>query len=216
MQLYEKKSQRIFYVLYDIDGDPKTGLLSSDITLRYIKSDETEFSIKTLMSGEDGNFGEVGYGLYYTDFTEDETDTLGQFAITINSLSEDPGPSPPSPLPSGPVIESKHLIYEIVPEPIVPGGEVKTCRVFGNVRELGGIPGEPTRVIGQLLELPHVVDGKFIKSKIEDAYSNIDGTFVLKLIVGATVRVEIPDTGTRRQFVVPDQTTANLKDLPSE
>ena len=71
-------------------------------------------------------------------------------------------------------------------------------------------------VHAQVLRLPTVVGDNFISSKVEDAYTDVEGVFKFNLAVGAVVRVEIPDAGVRRQFEVPNQATADLKNLPSE
>lgn len=211
MKLYEKKLQRIFYVLYDTNGDPRTGLGSADLIFRYAKATDTDYTVKTLIEGEEANFGELGYGFYWTDLTETETNIIGSLAITITTIG--PGPSSPSPLPEE--IDSKHITAHVEPYPIVPGASISLCTINGSVKDLGGEPtSKPLRVTTQIIKLPAIIDGNFISTRVKDVYTDEDGVFKMKLAVGATVRVEIKDAGVRRQFIVPDQETANLKDLP--
>ena len=201
MQLYEKKDQRIFFALYDVVGTPKTDLLPADIILRLVKANEDAFLIKTLTTG---NFGELGFGAYWIDLLATDVDVMGNLYITIQPSSE---PTP--------AIEPLFLNYRVVPQPIVPGGDVPLCTIFGNVRDLGGVPSKtPMRVMASVLKLPAEISGNFISSLPTTAFTNEDGLFQIKLAIGATVRVEIADAGVRRQFVVPDFTSADLKDLP--
>lgn len=200
MQLIEKTTQRIFYVLYDTSGNPKTGLNYSDITFRLVKANQSSFTIKTLSEGSLGNFSEVGFGFYWTDLVPADVDILGELAIAI----------------TGAEIDTKHLVYQIVSQSIVASGNVPLCTIFGNIRDLGGEPtGNRLKVISQILKLPQIVGGNFITTGPKIVFTDEDGMFKMKLVIGAVVRVEIEDAGLRRQFMVPDQTTADLKDLPS-
>jgi len=212
LKLYERKNQRIFYVLYNLSGEPVEGLLAEDIIFRYAKATDSEFRVKTLTSGIDGNFGELGQGVYYTDMIDSETDVIGNLIVTIANL--DLGPSSPSPLPEE--IDPKHILFNVEPYPIVPGAELKLCTIHGSVKTLGGRPSsKPMRVIAQVIKLPAIIDGNFLSTKIKESFTDEDGVFKMKLAIGATLRVEIPEAGIRRQFIVPDKETAKLEDLPS-
>jgi hypothetical protein len=209
LQLYEKKLQRIFYVLYDTSGNPKTGLIDTDLIFKYAKADDSAFTIKTLNIATGGNFGELGNGMYWTDLLDTEMDTLGEFAIVItdhSGITPSPGPA---------LIDTKHLLYQIVPQPIVSSGGIPTCMVFGNIKDLGGEPMDVKMVVtAQVLKLPNIVNSNYISSRVRSVFTDEDGLFKIKLVVGSIVRLEVRDAGIRRQFQVPDLSSINIVDLP--
>jgi len=81
MKYEVSKSAWIRIYLTDAEGNPKTGLTYSDVSVRYIKYGQTSFTTKTL---DTTNFRELGNGVYEVQFTGTELDTLGSFIIFVS------------------------------------------------------------------------------------------------------------------------------------
>jgi hypothetical protein len=81
MKYEVNKSAWIRFFLTDAEGNPKTGLIYSDVSVKYIKYGQTSFTTKTL---DTTNFRELGNGIYEVQFTGTELDTLGSFIVFIS------------------------------------------------------------------------------------------------------------------------------------
>ena len=61
----EKQAKDIFVDLYDsTTGLPYPGVPASGLVLKYAKAGESTYTTKVLTEGVDGNFAEIGDGVY--------------------------------------------------------------------------------------------------------------------------------------------------------
>lgn len=174
-------------------GNPVTGLLDTDLTLRFRKNGSS-FQEKTL---SEDNFTELETGFYAINFESGEMDTLGQFIFRITG-----GP-----------IEPYVQTFDIVPVYLGSIMPPNVCIVSGNIIDLGGDPVWNSPVSFKIVDLPKVVDPSLVAGDFVKTITDVSGTFYVSLIRGATVLAEIPKTALRIQFTVPDQETANIVDL---
>lgn len=184
-------TERVVYLT--LAGSPVTGVLDTDITLRFRKKGGS-FQEKTMTPS---NFTELEAGFYAVGFESSEMDTLGQFVFRITA-----GP-----------IEQYVQTFDIDPVylgAITPPG---ICIVSGNIVDLGGDPVWNSPVSFRIVDLPKVVDPSLVAGDFVRTITDVAGNFYVSLIRGATVIAEIPKTALRIQFEVPDQETANIVDL---
>lgn len=199
----EKQAKDIFVDLYDsTTGLPYPGVPASGLVLKYAKAGESTYTTKVLTEGVDGNFAEIGDGVYKISFLADELDTLGQFVFVIAGTG------------IYTILEQRVIIAEVEPAQYIAAVIPPTCLVFGNVKELTGIPSDtPVVVKAQVVELPAQQQGNYISTHPVTAYTDADGLFKLRLAIGTLVVLEIADVGFRRQFTVPELTSVDIKDI---
>jgi hypothetical protein len=193
----------IFIPLYSLGtGLPKSGIVSANIVVKFVKSNGISFTTKVITTGLYGNFAEIGDGLYKLGFEAEETDVLGNLGISIvdSSIYGD--------------VEPKLIIAEVKPSQVLAKQGPPTCRVFGDIKRLVGVAAiKPYEVNIQLVALPKFANGSLLAVTPERVYSNLDGLFEIDLAIGALVILEIPDTGFRRQFTVPNQASIDVENL---
>jgi len=184
-------SERVVYLVNG--GTPVTGLLDTDVTLRFRKKGGS-FQNKTLAPE---NFSELEVGFYSVNFEGSELDTLGPFTFRINGAG----------------IDQYVEIFDV--DPIYLGAIVPpdVCIVSGNIIDLGGDPVWNAPVNFKIVGLPKVVDPSMVTGSIMRTITDVSGNFYVSLIRGAVVIVEIDKTAIRFQFEVPDQDTANIINL---
>jgi len=184
-------TERVVYLT--LAGSPVTGLIETDLTLRFRKNGGS-FQEKTLTQD---NFTELETGFYAINFESSEMNALGQFVFRITG-----GP-----------IEPYVQTFDIVPVYLGAITPPNICVVSGNIIDLGGDPVWNSPVAFKIVDLPKVVDPSLVAGDFVKTITDVSGTFYVSLIRGATVVAEIPKTALRVQFTVPDQETANIVDL---
>jgi len=184
-------SERVVYLVNG--GTPVTGLLDTDVVLRFRKKGGS-FQNKTLAPE---NFSELEVGLYSVNFEGSELDTLGPFTFRINGAGID------------------QYVETFDVDPIYLGAIVPpdVCIVSGNIMDLGGDPVWNASVNFRIVDLPKVVGPSMVTGTIIRTITDVSGNFYVSLIRGAVVIVEIEKTAIKFQFEVPDQETANIIDL---
>jgi len=198
--LFQKTDRKVYFILFDAAGGEITGIIPAGVKLELVKQDEVTLTEKALTTS---NFTEIGLGLYAVDLTEADTDILGTlFAIF-------------TPRAASPIFDQRNLEFEVAVKPLTVTASPSTCLVFGNVKDLSGLPSEDVKeVVAQIVALPNITDGTHLTVDPIKVFTDVDGFFKMNLVRGALVRIEIADAGVRRQFTVPDQDTVDLADLP--
>jgi len=184
-------NERVVYLVNG--GTPVTGLVDTDVTLRFRKKGE-DFQNKALTST---NFKELEVGLYSIDFEGNELDTLGPLTFRINGAGID------------------QYVETFDVDPIYLGALVPPgiCIISGNIIDLGGDPVWNAIISFRTVDLPSIVGSSMVAGTFVKTITDVSGNFYVSLIRGATVLVEIEKTAVKYQFGVPDQETANLVDL---
>ena len=89
-----------------------------------------------------------------------------------------------------------------------------TCTVSGSFKGIGNKgPHQKIQVLARPVEFPASYEGNILVADEEYTFLNSDGTFQLELVRNAKVIIEVPRAGIRHQITIPDQDTAELKDL---
>lgn len=141
-------------------------------------------------------FEEIGNGLYTIDFFATELDTLGSFTFLVDGA---------------PIDQSTTIITVIAATETPTSVSAQTCTITGHVFDLEGNPIQNAGVSARVLGLPSIEQNQIaVSDDLVSTQTDSNGQFFLPLIRLADVEVFIPLVNYRRQFVVPNQSTANL------
>jgi hypothetical protein len=188
-------------------GNPRTGIIFSEIDVSYKKSVDSAFSVKSL-TGPD--FREIGLGVYEILFSSAELNTLGSFIYVINNNGS-------LALPAIKQYVGNAFIQSAAA--YTPGTIALPTNVLtGNLINLVGaaLSGEAVSarvisgpsIIGNVPNLGGVGTGQV--SAITDA----GGFFALEILQGSVVDITIPVINYRRTLTVPANGTDVLFDIP--
>lgn len=188
-------------------GNPRTGIVFSEIDVSYKKSVDSSFSVKVL-SGPD--FREIGLGVYEVLFSSAELNTLGSFIYVINgngSLA----------LPAIKQYVGNAFVQSA--SAYTPGTIALATNVLtGNLVNLSGVALADEAVSARIISAPTIIGTSpnigSIGTDIVSAQTDTGGFFALEVLQGAVIDVVIPATGFRRTLTVPANGTDVLFDIP--
>lgn len=182
-------------VILLLSGVPVTGVLPSNVTVKYRRVGDTTLQTKAMSSA---NWLEVGNGLYTIKWATTETQAVGPFLFQLSS---------------GAVFDSFYDEFDVLPYPVGAVLSPTKCIVTGNIVDIGGNPDQDLQVKFRIAKYPATYQGAIAGGK--PIYTTADplGAFSVALIRGAIVIVSIEQAGLKQQFTVPDQDSAALLDL---
>lgn len=178
------------------NGIPATGILYSQVLVKYKKAGQTAFTVRPLNLGE---LVELGSGFYALSWPALYLDTLGTLLYTISGAGFN---------------NFLYDTFDVDPVPVslayVPPTQ---CMVLGNITDIGGNPARHRTVSFYPPEFPVIVGSSVVDA--DKIYTTPDalGNFSVMLLQGQTVIVEIERTGIRVQITIPVASSANLTDL---
>lgn len=189
--------EELICTLTDADSEPVTGLTSSDVTCQIRKAGEGSFSSKALTGL---NFVEVGSGVYTLIPTAANIDTIGVFVWTID----------------GAAIKQFVGVANIVSaETSNTVSTLDTCVITGHVFTLSGNPVIGATVSARVLGKPTILNNNVgILDESVSTTTDNTGQFFLLLARLAEVEVVIPSMNYRRILTVPNDTNADLFEVP--
>ena len=198
----------LIFVASDVDtGDPRTGIIYSQINCYYKKANQAGFQSKTL-SGS--NFRECGYGVYEIQFSASDLSTDGSFVYMVESNLSLPNP------PLRRFVSQTYVqdIATITPDVIILPIEV----IYGNLITLRGDPISGASVSARIVSSPYIIgtspDIGGIGTDLLATTTNELGFFSLELIQGSVVDIVIPAIKYRRTLTVPSNGSDRLFDIP--
>ena len=181
-------------VFLALAGAPAAGLAHSDVTLEYRKTSTSAFEEKEL---EAEDWVNLGGGYYAIRWAAEEMSNVGSFFFKIEGNDFDT-------IGMELKIEPTPLAFLVTPE---------VCVVSGNVINIGGQVGQNSVIHFRVPRVPLRVGSSLLDSEIIRTYPDALGNFSVQLLRGATVLVEMTQSGIKNQIVVPDQQTAQILDL---
>lgn len=188
-------------------GDPRTGIVFTQVDVSYKKSTDSTFTSKVLTAPE---FREIGLGVYEILFTGLELDTLGTFIYVVNNNGA-------LPLPNIKQFVGQAFIQATAA--YVPGTiSLDTNILTGNLIDLSGAAITGASVSARVLEAPSIIGSSpnigGIGTSIISAVTDSGGFFALELVQTAVVDVTIPSVNYRRTLTVPANSTDVLFEIP--
>ena len=209
-------AKNIYIQLIDFfSGLPILGAVSFDVTISLLKSDGTSFIDIILIDPpyDDYNFIEISDGFYKVTLSASDLNILGAYVIHVKP--KDPNPSSPDPTPQFPNMLEQYLMSDVVHQQLVTVAGPPTCVVFGNVKDLTGVPAEhPYSVKAQVIKFPALFNDNYITAEPITVYTDINGFFQIRLTQGALIILEIVSAGYRRQLTVPAFASCDISALP--
>jgi len=189
-------------------GNPRTGILFSQIDVSYKKSVDAAFTAKVLTGPAD--FREIGAGVYEILFSSAELNTLGSFIYVINSNATLPAPA---------LKQYVGQAFIVSAASYTPGTiTLSTNIITGNLIDLSGNALADEAVSARIISVPEILGVSpnigSVGSDTVAVQTDSGGFFALELLQGAVVDIVIPATGYRRTLTVPANGTDNLFDIP--
>lgn len=193
--IQNQASSVILYLELSETGLAATGLTFADMSAGIKKTGDAAFATFTLTAG---NFTELDDGYYEVDLATGDTDTLGNLYLRFTSATTKAS------LIVGNVVAAASA--PVVPAPYV----IPTTSIEGYVYGIDGTPEESVVVAARILTQPTILaTGVALLPDVLTALTDSSGYFVIELLTGAQVEIQIPALNYRRTFVVP-ASTANL------
>lgn len=141
-------------------------------------------------------FNEIGNGVYTIDFFPNELDTLGSFTFVVTGSGFD---------------QSTNIVTIVSATQDIVIVTTQTCTITGHVFDLFGSPITGAGVSARVIGLPSIEQNQIaVSDDLISVKTNTDGQFFISLIRLADVELFIPIVNYRRQFVVPNQSSANI------
>ncbi len=188
-------------------GNPRTGIIFSEIDVSYKKSVDAAFSVKVL-TGPD--FREIGLGVYEILFSSAELNTLGSFIYVINSNGS-------LALPAIKQYVGNAFVQSA--SAYTPGTIALPTNVLtGNLITLAGLALPNVSVSARVMDIPEILGTTpnigGVGTDILSATTDSGGFFALEILQGAVIDVSIPRINYRRTLTVPANGTDVLFDIP--
>lgn len=188
-------------------GNPRTGIVYTQVDVSYKKSVDASFTVKVL-SGTD--FREIGAGVYEVLFSAAQLDTVGSFIYVINNNGT-------LPLPNIRQYVGQAFIQSAAA--FTPGTiALPTNVITGNLINLSGVALADEAVSARIISAPTVLGTSpnvgGVGTDTVAVQTDSGGFFALELLQGAVVDIVIPVTNYRRTLTVPANSTDVLFDIP--
>lgn len=88
-----------------------------------------------------------------------------------------------------------------------------TCIVHGTIADATGEPVQNTNVYFKPVNVSQFINGVALSLASVITRTDVNGEFAIELIRGAVLLVIVEATAYRKQITIPDQSTADIKDL---
>jgi hypothetical protein len=185
----------VVYLELTATGLGATGLTFADVTCDIKKSGDSSFSTFTLSAL---NFTELDEGYYEVDLATTDTDDLGNLYLRFSTSTTKPS----------------LVVANVVAAPVAPSAPapvvIPTTAIEGYIYNLDGTARESITIAARILSQPTIVPtGVALMPDVTVTATDEDGYFVLDLLTGAQVEVQIPALNYRRTITVP-ASPANL------
>lgn len=175
---------------------PAAGVLSVDLTVQYWLPGMALLQTLTIAETD---WDEIDVGVYALRIPKSILQSVGQFYLKINGMA---------------LRESRQTL-EVIHAPIT-FVQPELCTVTGNVVDLTGDPDCCSEEIQYRVVGGIVFSGQsFVNSRLKTTRTDSYGNFVLPLIKGADVMIELKTSGFKKTITVPNLSTVQLKDLLS-
>lgn len=186
-------------------GDPRTGIIYTQVDVTYKKSNQITFTAKTLAATD---FRENGLGVYEILFSAAELNTIGSFIFVVTRNLTLPSPGIRQFIGLADV--QTHLATGTI--------FLNTNVLTGNLVDLSGVALVDVAVSARVLEAPEIL-GVYpnvggIGTDIIGARTDSSGFFALEVLQNSLVDISIPRIGYRRTLRVPANTSDVLFNLP--
>jgi hypothetical protein len=177
-----------------LDGTPVNGLLAVEVTVRAVLPGTDLVSVVALT-----RFVGLGLGLYSAGWPVAVTEALGEVYYEITGAGIDP----------------LRARFDVVPVPPYVSALGDVCVISGNVRDIDGFPDNASQVTIIVRKVPGLQysGSSFLTNRLVTTTPDYAGNFMLELVYGATVIIEVTGCSVKQQIAVPHQETALLKDL---
>lgn len=194
VQLYEENS--MFGYEDNTVLIPAAGVLFSDIYIQFWNPGTAGLDAIAIT---ETLWEEIDHGVYVLTLPKALTQVVGDFYLKI----------------TGPALRDfKRTLY--VEHPPVTFVKPDLCMVTGNVVDITGDPDNYAeevqyRVVGGIV----ISGNSFVNNKFKSTNTDSYGNFILPLIKGVDVMIELKTSGFKKTITVPNLSTVNLKDLLS-
>jgi hypothetical protein len=189
-------------------GDPRTGILFSEVDVSYKKSSGATFALKTLDISE---WRENGNGVYEIKFSASDLNTVGSFLYAVNGNGT---------LASPAIRQFVGQAYVTTSSTYTPGTVTLSTNVLtGNLVNLQGAAIVDAAVSARVLSAPAIEGAALpnmagVSTDLVSARTDSAGFFALELIQGSIVDIVISRINYRRTLTVPANVTDILWDIP--
>lgn len=193
--IQDQPTNVVVYLELTATGLGATGLTHDDVTCGIKKSSDPAFSVYVL---DATNFTELDDGYYLVALTSVETTDTGSLYLRFSSTTT----------------KATLIVANVVEEPAAPSVPaavvIPTTAIEGYIYNLDGTGRADITVAARILAQPTIVDvGVALMPDVTIATTDSDGYFVLELLTGSQVEVQIPALNYRRTITVP-ASPANL------
>jgi hypothetical protein len=178
----------------DYSNTPVDGVVYSEATVLFRRVGDTEFQIKTL---ESADWIPLEDGFYALKWKPEELSAIGPVVYQIY----------------GPEFDLFIDKFDVVFTPLGSSVTTSICIVFGNLKDLGGIPAVNKTVVFRPLRMPYQYQGSFISADPIHAIADANGNFTATLLRGMQCLVSIEQAGISQQIIIPDVDSVPLLDL---
>lgn len=190
---YQNQPFSLLFKMQDNAGSPVTGLVSGDITVNIAKPGALGFTLSP-----NTNLAEIGLGYYRVDVAASFADTLGELVAVVEG--------------TGAVNFEK--VLEISPTPLFGANTEDLCEVIGNIMDIAGNPVSGNAcVVIRGVDLPIPAPNGFLSINKVVTNTDANGNFSVRLLRGQKVSFQIDNVSLKVVVDIPDQASANLRDL---
>jgi hypothetical protein len=177
-------------------GAPVSGVMFSNIILEMLKPGASSWSLITDFVS--GDLVEVGAGYYSLSMHGHDINILGPNLLRVRSMTS--------------LFDTQVISLDVIArtrEEVQPANQ---CLLFGDLISADGSPSKDEEIFIRIVDFPFSSSASLATTKASVTRSNGNGHFEINLLRLSTVMIEIPVSGVRKQFVVPDQSTIALVD----
>lgn len=175
---------------------PAAGVLFGDIVIQYWRPGVVGLQALTILETD---WDTLDDGIYILRLPKEIIQSVGEFYLKI----------------TGTALRGYKKTYEIIHPPLT-FVQPELCAVVGNVVDLTGDPDCCSEEIQYRIVGGATFSGNsFVNNRYRTTRTDNYGNFVLPLIKGVDVMIELKTSGVKKTITVPNLSTVNLKDLIS-
>jgi hypothetical protein len=182
-------------ILLTLSGTPVGGVPFGDVVVGILKPGAAAWVLIPVLTTD---WSAVGLGYYMLSLKAADMTVLGPNLLRLATASS--------------MFDTQVINLDIVSRGRDEVQPLNQCLLFGDLIGADGFPCKDEEIIVRIVDFPFSASASLATARPGYTRSNGNGHFELNLLRGATVIIEIPVSGIRKQFIVPDQPSVALVD----